>query len=751
VTGVRRHGAHRLVPLAIDSALLVGLLFGVLNASHPSPLIEPIVRSATSNLSESLPAAELTVSPATFWMRAGENLSLEALWSSGTPRCTVAPLSYRWSVSEGTATGFLNATSGSATTFFADSFDSGTVSVMVRAVAAVDCGPNATAVNRLAAAEITVVTPLSLRGVVVGPNPLLPGSLANLRGEISGGAPPYVVNVVWGDGTRTVVNLSAPGTFSANHSFPAGDFVPYVVAGDSEGDLANRSVPEALSVGSGFVVAVNSASYTSEVGLATEFFGVTENAPPGSVILLDCTNATVGPIVPPASGSNTTSFFCTFDEPGTSEVFFGVYPPTPGGVSASAVLYETVVAPPKLAVTPLEAEGEVGGSAYVEATLTGGVMPAVLAWNLTGNRSSGIVVVDSDGGGVLSLSLVAAGEYSLGLEATDALGLVGTNSSFFVQVNPSIAAQASAASTFQPHGVLAQVIGAVLAGCPPFSWWVVPQFVSLNGSADNGSLVTVGDFSWSATYAREGSLSVDLGVTDTCGAVWQTALLLPLVPLLEADVTVVPVPAPPNSTLAVNASIEGGWPPFLLGVNASDGESWNRTIPSDGAFRCALPARANGALALSVSVSDSLGAEVDFRLTVVLPSNGPRSLTPAPSGTTGPATGSGTPSSLDVLGLLASLAVPVGIGTYITVLWRRHSRKNKPRVPGPDPVAVLKRILLPAEGAERFTVELLAEEQGIPLTEVRAAIDHLVAQGTIRSESGADGEEVLSWSESGGH
>ena len=61
-------------------------------------------------------------------------------------------------------------------------------------------------------------------------------------------------------------------------------------------------------------------------------------------------------------------------------------------------------------------------------------------------------------------------------------------------------------------------------------------------------------------------------------------------------------------------------------------------------------------------------------------------------------------------------------------------------------MVTLRGIIEPAEGAERFTVELLAEEAGIPLAMVRSTIDRLVSEGTVRSESGADGEEVLSWS-----
>ena len=79
------------------------------------------------------------------------------------------------------------------------------------------------------------------------------------------------------------------------------------------------------------------------------------------------------------------------------------------------------------------------------------------------------------------------------------------------------------------------------------------------------------------------------------------------------------------------------------------------------------------------------------------------------------------------------------------LFWRRHARRKAVARPGPNPEEELKRIIEPADGAERFTVELLAEEAGIPLSVVRTTIDRLVAEGRVHSESGADGEEVLSW------
>lgn len=741
-------GAVRWLPPVVDVALLVGLFLAMAGASNP-PLVGELRTAATASpTSAVLPVTELTVTPPSFWMRTGENVSLQAVWSTGTPLCTVAPLWYRWSLEEGPATGYLNGSTGSATTFTADSFDSGNVSVGVRAGAVLNCGPNATVVERSEEARVTVVVPLALAGVDVGPNPLPPGGTATLQGSVTGGVPPYALEVAWGDGTYSVVHRSTPGAFTVNHTFATGEFVPYVGVEDSEGDLENRSVAEALSVGSGLEAAVIPASYVAEVGVPVDFVGVDQDPPPGAVTIFDCTNATVGPSSSPPQ-PNASAFSCVFHAPGTAEVLFGIYPPAPGGVSASALLYEAVVPPPEVGVEPVESIGEVGSSALVRVSLTGGALPVAIAWNLTGNRSGGSETVASDGGGVLALPLAQAGEYALGIRASDALGGVGGNDSLTLKVDPTLEARASGASSIDAGGALAQVAGDVLTGCPPFSWWAVPSISAENGSTINGSLGTVGGFSWNATYGREGNLAVSVGVADACGALWQTGLELPLVPLLEVEFAAAPGPSATNETFAVNLSIEGGWSPFHLLVNASDHESWNRTFLSAGTYNCWFTTRANGSLALVASVSDSLGGSAEADLTVLL---SPEDTPPPPpsSGSSGAPTNSSAPSATDALGLAASFGLPAGVAAGVAILWRRRSRRGAAKPVAPDPEAVLKKIIAPAEGAERFTVELLAEEAGIELAVVRSTIDRLVAQGTVRSESGADGEEVLSWSSESG-
>ena len=750
MTEVRAHGATRSFPLAVDSALLIGLVLTAASGAHVPSAGAAEERTVLSSHFEDSAGATLTVDPPTFWMRTGENLSLQAVWSADSPLCSVAPLWYRWFVDEGAATGYLSSSTGPNATFVADSFGSGNVSVEISSETVLRCGLNATEFERTAEVRVSVIAPLSLGIMGIAPDPLPPGHAATLEGSVSGGDPPYSLEVVWGDGTQSVVNCPVPGPFSLNHTFASGDFVPYVLATDSEGDLGNRSVAEALTVSSGFAAAVVAAHDVAEVGVPADFAGIAEDPPSGTVTIFDCSNATVGASSWTPPELNATVFSCTFDAPGTAEVLFGLFPPTPGGPTACAILYETVVTRPIVEITPNESVGEVGENALVRVSLSGGALPVSISWNLTGNRSGGTEAVTADGGGILVLPLVAAGEYSLGVRASDTFGGVGSNTTTEILVNPPLVTRANAAGSLQPTGGLVQVAGSVLSGCSPFSWWVVPSFLEGNEPALNGTLGSIGDFSWNVTYLLEGSVAISVGVIDACGTDWQADLHVPLIPALVAGFDVPPSSTLTNETLAANVSIEGGWAPFRLFVNASDNESWNRTFPSAGSYRCEFVTRANGSLSLTATIRDSLGGRASFNLTVFLhPVDSPPPLPPTEA--SGDSSGPSTPSPIVVLGLAASLGIPTGGVAGLVLLWRRRRRKNEGKPAGPDPEAVLRRIIEPAEGAERFTVELLAEEAGIPLGVVRTTIDRLVSQGTIRSDSGADGEEVLSWSSGSGH
>lgn len=773
-TLVRRARAALRLSLAIDSILLVGLL---LTAVSPAggPTARGPLTNATSHDAAGSTGLGLVVDPPSLGMRTGANVTLHASWSAASSLCRLTPLWFRWSVEGGNATGYLNGTTDASTTFTADSFDSGAVRVVARSAAVLACGSNQTVVERAGTANLSIVAQLSLSALEVGPNPLVPGQYATLEGTIAGGEPPYTLAVVWGDGTRSSLTLPTSGALSARHLFPSGEFAPSATLSDAEGESATGSVEEAVSVGSGLEVGIVPASYGAEVGVTAEFTGVIQGSSSGMAILVACANATVGSLPSIAPAVNGTSFTCTFSSPGTGEVRFGVYSSVPGGPSATAVLYELVVPPPRLSIRSLEPYGEVGSIVPVRVNITGGFGPISLSWNLSGDRSGGEETIGSDGEGVLTLPLSAPGDDALAVRASDALGRSDVNDSLLVRVDPPLAANASTVTSLLPSGALAIVRGVALSGCPPFLWWVAPALVSSNASVGNGWLPATGWFGWNGSYAREGNLSIFVGVVDGCGLAWQTNLSAALVPSLWVDARAEPGPDAPNETLALNLSIQGGLPPFRLVVNESDGESWNRTVASDGSYRWLFPTRGNGSLTVEVSVTDEAGGVAKSAFSVVLvpppqptapppppppspppppppsPPPAPPAQSPPPVAVPGPSNNSTASSTTDPILWALTAALATGAGGSLFFLRTRRSRRRPSPTPGPDPVATLRKIIEPADGAERFTVELLAEEAGVPLSLVRSTIDRLVSEGKVRSESGADGEEVLSWQTETGH
>jgi len=742
--------AVALVMSAIDSALVLSLVLAATTTPGVAPEAFPGPRTGVVSAATGVPAAGLAISPTSFWLRTGENFTLRAVWWSDSALCPASALWFVWSVEEGLATGFLNSTTGPSVVFTAYSLESGAVVVDVRSAAELECPSGVVSVDRSNSTVVSIVTPLDLSGVEAGPALLSPGEVVTLGGNVTGGAPPYSVDVVWGDGARTSFDLSAPGAFSVNHTFAAGQFVPYVVVSDSESDVEHRSVPEAISVGSGFRVAVVPSTFVAEVGIPVNLTGLALDAPAGSVALYDCTNASIDPSVEAPSAPNATNFACTFESVGTQEVLFGLYPSHIGGTSASAVLYELVVPPPDLTVVPVASVGEVGRAALLEVALSGGALPISLSWNLSGNLSAGSEMVDVDGSEVLGLPLATPGDFALGVRAIDRFGVTEANSSQTLEVESPLGVDAVVGRSAGFGGEIAEILGQVLGGCPPFSWWVVPNLLAANETPPSGSLASEGAFPWNGSFAQEGTGAFSVVVVDACGATWQTTLLEELVAPLDASVLAAAAPSSTNNTVEVNVSVRDGWPPYRLFVNASDNQSWNRTLPSPGTYQFEWPTGRIDSVSLVATVVDGLGLSYAFQLTVTWPASGPSSTTPSPPAASADPSPASTPGTLSVLGLLASFAAPAIVGTGLALLWRRTVRRRKSQAPEPDTEAILREILQPADGAERFTVELLAEQRGVALEKVRSTINRLVANGTIRSESGADGEEVLSWSGSGG-
>ena len=739
---------------AVDSIVLVGLF---LTAVAPGGALSSSEGTGVAGPRLALNASETTlfVDPPSYWLRTGANVTLRAAWSVLSPLCTVSALWYRWSVNGPNATGYLNTTTGPSATFSAAAFASGTTTVDVGSGAVLACGVDQEVITRTGAAELSTDVPLTVSAVRVTPDPLLPGQNATLAGTVEGGEPPYSLDVAWGDGARTLLTVPEGGPFSTAHPFPVGEFTPTVLVGDATGNVVNVSAEEPVSAESGLAVGIAPSAPAAEVGVPTDFEGVVDGSPRGSVPLFDCSNATVGPGTPAPDDPNDTEFSCTFTSPGTAAVVFGVYPTAPGEPTASVVLEEAVSAPPELSVDPAAPPTEVGETSFLRVGLADGVLPVSLSWNLSGLGSSESTSVASDGTGVIPVVPAAAGSFVVGVRAMDALGAVAVNDTVSFDVAPDLEANATGVSSLLAGGAEVSVAGVARSGCAPFTWWVVPDLLTTNDSAPGGSLPEVGEFVWNGTYAREGNLSITTGIADACGAAWQETLELALVPLLAITASVEPGAASPNETLDLNLSIVGGLAPFRLQVAASDGESWNGSVTSDGVSHWSFATDGNGSVRVGVTVEDSLGDLAASNATVSLegatgPSGPPSSAPPSPPTLPLPLDNSSGSAAPGIEWLIVPFGVSVGGAAVLCVVWRWRSGRRRVAPISPDPVATLRRIIEPAEGAERFTVELLAEEAGIPLTTVRSTLNRLVSEGKVRSENGADGEEVLSWSTASG-
>ena len=678
-------------PSLLGSLVLFILLAGFLlvtGGPQGTPAEPTLAQKAVVRPSINGSGAVLSVDPPSFSMRSGTNLTLQAIWSAKTPVCRVIPLWYRWSEVDGNATGFLNSTTGPSTTFAAESFDSGTATVVIHSDAGLDCQGSETIIDRQREANISIGAPLSVFSVELGPNPILPGQFATLQGVVVGGESPYQVEIGWGDGTHSLFTLPRPGSFSDSHKFPAGNFLPSVFLGDSGGDLLNVSVDEALSVGTGLEVAILSTSYNAEVGIPVEFTGVVDDNSPGTITLFDCSNATKDSSTVTPGTSNDTSFSCTFTSPGTAIVAFGAYPPQAGGPSASVVLYETIVAAPSVSIQLVEPIEEAGGQVQARVDVSGGVLPISLFWNISGNRSGGEELLSADGEGTISLALGSPGYLTISSRVIDALGTEATNDTSTLRVVSLLGANVSATSTLISNEAIVQIRGILFPGCPPFSWWVVPELSATNSSTGNGNLEDGGTFAWTGRYATEGNLSIRVGAVDGCGVSWQTNLWVVLIPALSFNATVSPGPVGSNETIAVNLSIQNGLPPFQVSLNASDNESWNRVLSSDGEYRWLLPTHWNGSLAVSVVVSDGLGVVVSTNRSVVLVA--PRASTvsqplpppPPPSVVPGSPSVLAVPSSVDPFWLLMPILLWAGIAVSLA-LFRRRFARGKRRIEPP--------------------------------------------------------------------
>ncbi len=727
--------ARALGPGRRSMRLLVagGVVLTILLVTASPPASPDPLRVASS--APAAPAPQLEVDPPTWWMPAGNSTALTAAWVDPVPGCGLAPLWFRWSFPRPTVEGTLNSTTNGTVTFVATSSETGTTTVRVRSAALLDCGGNRSAVLGMGEANITVVAPLALANLSIVPGAARVDGPATLEGTVVGGMPPYVLRVAWGDGTVSSTPVAAPGPFAIGHAFPAGTFRPQIVATDAAGLVADGSPNGALTASNSTAVGLVASSTAVDVGFPVSFTATVLDAPNDSGTGWSCgLEATAVR----ASDANATSFSCEFSDPGSAPVLFEVLPPIPD-FSATATLIESVAPLPTLSAVSPALTAEVGQPCAVTFNVTGGVAPFRVEWHELGTPVDGVLSVASDGRVLLPLTPEIPGSLQLVAQLVDADGATTSNATTEFVVDPALNATAGSARTLTREGAELALAGSVRTGAPPFLWVVSPAPVPANGTVDTGTLASAGPFTWQGNYSLEGWATLTWIVVDAAGGFSSTTVVAEAVPPFAGTVTAAPGDPTAPGTFDLDVALAGGLPPFRLDVTASDGTTWNRTIASDGATNLTFTLGSGGSIGLEGNLTDALGAVVPWTDEVSVPAPAAPAAPPTPSPSPPPAG-----PSLLAAGLVGAVVLGGGVGA----LCLRRRRRGRSVVPAPpDPVAVLRRIIEPSDGADRGTVELLAEEAGIPLEDVRATIDRLIADRTLRSETDPDGEDVLSWSD----
>jgi hypothetical protein len=396
--------------------------------------------------------------------------------------------------------------------------------------------------------------------------------------------------------------------------------------------------------------------------------------------------------------------------------------------SREKVRDEPVAAPVAVVVQPAALAMDAGVPTFVRVTISGGVPP----FNVTCSSSDGsfapLPQVATDGSFLVPWTPSGAGPSALTGSVRDSLGAFADGPWTQVTVHAPLELTLLANATVNSTNTTLVVHGIVAGGSNASLWAVSSDPLPSHESVPFGNATGHG-FGWTAAFVQEGVATVDVEILDPAGDLLRENVTTPLPLALTGNATTLLASGSPRPSVRLLLTTSGGVAPYSVWVNSSWGDRWNGSDPTGGSYVIEVPLREPGEVNLSVTCSDSRGSRFTAGLTELVPGSARGPTPPAP------------PSwvSAAAVGLFGVFG-----GALVAVRWRR--RRPEADLPPLDPAAVLERLIAPADGADRLTIELMAEEAGVPLSSVRATIDRLVSEGRIRSESDPDGGEVLAWS-----
>jgi hypothetical protein len=649
---------------------------------------------------------------------------LRAVWSPPPSGCTVGPSWYAWSLPSPSAAGVVFESPYSANTLFASAALVPEVSeVAVRSELELGCAEGNRTVQSSAYANVTTYPPLSLTALSVDPSASPAPGRVELRVAFEGGRPAYLVGVAWGDGAVANATEEENGSFSFSHTFGPGSFTPRVAVLDENRVDVRATVAEPVEVGNGTVLAIRASPPLAEVGERVRFHGTVLHMGPRWGIGIGCTPDLV---VPPQTFVTTVT--CVPTKAGVLGVTFEVAEPVPSE-DVEVTREQPVVPAVHLDITPWDPSVDAGTPTYLNVTIGGGIPPFRVSLGCSQGVLANALEAPGDGTFLVPWTPAAPGVAPLWGTVTDALGASFDLNGTRALVSPPPKLTVTAVTFVTPSSTQVDLRAVVSGGSGPYRWVAGVAPAAPNGTSllgDNGSST----FDWKGVYVEEGPASVDLEVEDDAGVVEEENLTLELPALPTLVVTPILSPSAGSVNLLVRPA--GGVLPFALWVNSSAGVLWNGTEATPGPYLLRVPVPTPGPANLSVGLEDARSEAAVAWVSTSAWSNAVP--TPPPGG----------PRAPDLLPWAAAGGLAAA-GGAVCLRLRRRLRPPPVERPPPDPEEVLERILRPAEGADRLTVELMAEEEGVPLDEVRATIDRLVREEKIRAGTDPDGSEVLAW------
>lgn len=667
----------------------------------------------------------LEVDPPTWQVTGAGSTTLLATWVGPPPGCTLSPLWYHWTLPSAVDSGELNATSGAQVTFVGDGTEPGATAVAVEGAALLTCPDAEEPLVENATATVTDVASIQLGNISLDPAPLAPGQLATLSASISGGVPPYTVEIDWADGTTSTTGLATAGRLTATHEFAeSGEYDPALTATDADGFIERATDPTTTDVTGGTAVSIATTRTITDVGLPVVWNVTVERDPLPLFTDPECNGL---PPFPPGL-PNATVGTCTFSVPGRAIISADIVP-APGPSDAYASTTVSVVSPPSVTVSPSVGPGEVGLPSYLAVDVEGGVPPLTLTCAGSDVVGPPHLELPDDGTILVPVDPSVAGLLDYTVQVEDSEDLVSPPVLTMLLVDPALNASFESGRMLNASGVTLSLSGSVTEGVGPFVWAIVPSVLGSGLPATGGVLGNPGEVAWSSSYRVEGSVTVRALVADAAGGLLEDTWDAPAIPTLTISVASPSNRTASPGTVALAVGIQGGLPPFNVTAESSQGAVGWRSVAADGTVVWQLSTATTGSLPLTVVVRDSAGEEGWANTTVSIP------VSPSPAV---------VDSVAPIAWAVASVALLVVVAVIATI-WARGRRRPVAAVAPVDPTPVLRAILSPADGAERTSVELLAEQEGVPLETARAALDRLIDQGAVRSEIDPDGIEVLSW------